>query len=90
MIRTDMVAVEDSTPNTLPLYRCPVFRTASFVTCQDRPINHTVSSILEAMPDYPERVKQVNIELDELMDERADELSEYCVKVFTYRFLKNI
>lgn len=77
MLRTDMVAVEDSTPNTLPLFRCPICRTASFVSCQDRPVNHTVASMVESMPEYPERVKQVNAELDEIMDERADELAEY-------------
>ena len=78
MLRTDMVAVEDSAPHTLPLFRCPVCRTASFMSCQDRPVNHTVASMLESIPEYPERVKQVKAELDELMDERANELTEYC------------
>lgn len=78
MLRTDMVAVEDSAPNTLPLFRCPVCRSASFMTCHDRPINHTVASMLESLPGHPERVKQVNDELDEFMEERADELAGYC------------
>lgn len=76
MLRTDLVAIEDAPPNTLPMFRCPVCRSASLVPTHDRPINHAIATLAEESPEYEDRLKQADEDFDALVDDHGEEVRE--------------
>lgn len=66
MLKSDAAALEETPSNTLPLYRCPVCRTATLLQAEDRPINQALAQLLEStMPDFAEQQKAAVRERDE-------------------------
>lgn len=73
MLQSDLVAAEEAPLNTLPLYRCPECRAGTFLPCSERPMNHSLSRILQMEEGYAERESQVAKETQEWFEEEACE-----------------
>ena len=73
MLQMDFVAAEEAALNTLPFYRCPECRAGTFLPCSERPINHSLSRILQLEDGYAEREAQVGKEKQEWLEDDANE-----------------
>ena len=62
MLQSDLVAAEEASLNTLPLYRCPECRCGTFLPCIDRPLNHSLIRVLRLEDGYADREAQVAME----------------------------
>lgn len=71
MIKMDLNAAEEAHLNTLPLFRCPVCRTATFNTFHTRPLNHALCEIIEVKNarnvDFLSQKIEYEREFDEIM-----------------------
>lgn len=71
MLQSDVVAAEEAPLNTLPVYRCPECRAGTLLPTGERPVNHSLSRLLQLEEGYAEREAQVAKETQEWFEEEG-------------------
>ena len=81
MFRIDLAATEESQLNTLPLFRCPVCRSACHESTKSRSYNHSLNEIIliqnKNCTEYQNRISEVEQEKMEIMQD----VDEECIDV---------